>query len=81
VIAGEDLAVHHNKYGSMWKDKSQRKTRDDWSAVPRNYFTNYKVNMIRDSHMTPQTGNKVEMNENKFKSYTKGGSRSCVKSK
>lgn len=51
VISGNELAGHHNKYGAIWRDKEKkRKTRDDWSAVPKKFYSNYKSNMIRDAH-------------------------------
>jgi len=50
LIAANDLAPHSKKFKNIWADKEQQRPRDDWSQVPKHYYSNYKTNLIRDAH-------------------------------
>ena len=65
----------------MWRDKDKRKPRDDWSAVPKQFYKNYKVNMIRDANVSSnQLIGQQNQTQNRFKSYN-GAANGRVKSK
>ena len=53
LIAADELARldPSNKFNARWKDKDHRDhPYDALKAVPKNFYTNFKTNLIRDAH-------------------------------
>lgn len=53
LIAADELARldPHHKFHNRWKDKEHRDLHSDaLKAVPKNFYNNFKTNLVRDAH-------------------------------
>jgi len=51
IVHADDLDAldDHNPY-KFWKDRDRKLIKDKFKIIPKNYYLNYKTNMMRDAH-------------------------------